>query len=129
MNPLDALYFPDTVPDPGELARLLLFFDTIYHYLPNEATDAEQLDAKVTGPATPCRSYPPVPFGKDLEEFRRLVKKLMNRPYIPGQLSSLSLATLSLSTSHFHHLLHKLCNKGSGVMNYNYTFSISPYFI
>ena len=94
MNSLSTLYLPDTGPDPRQLAGLLLFFDSIFHYLPVEAPANDQN----TTPATStdlCTAYAPAPCGSERDRFLRLVADFDKLRNAPGQLSTLSLAALA----------------------------------
>jgi len=77
MNQPTTLYFPDTVGVPESAARLLLFFDKMYYYLPAES-----------GPPTPeerergrCQGYAPAPLGDDLDRFNRAIRDLQTNLY------------------------------------------------
>ena len=75
MDNISALLFPDTVPEPNNIASLLYFFNTVTYYLPVEA------DASPVGPQHQllhglCTGYAPAPLGNDLDRFNRLIREL-----------------------------------------------------
>jgi hypothetical protein len=100
--PLTTLFFPDTIIDLGTVARLLMLFDKIFHYLP-----AEPPAARKTGPppaADPyteaglCLGYPPVPVGQELDRFWKTIRDLQANVNDYGhRLPHLSLASQGFS--------------------------------
>lgn len=97
MNHRNALIFPETAPNGGTLRQLLLFFDTIFHYLPVEA-DPETGPPPTNLPTGLCTSYAPVPLGEERELFQKIIRSLEKQKEDGGGLiSGLSLAHLSSS--------------------------------
>ncbi|MEA1934649.1 MAG: hypothetical protein U9N60_09525 [Thermodesulfobacteriota bacterium] len=89
MNYNNTLFFPDTVLNKNTVKKLLLFFESVYHYLPTEAetgTEDETFSDEL------IRGYAPVPLGDDLLRFRKMMKDLTGHEdeYYGGYLSSLS---------------------------------------
>ena len=89
MNYNNTLFFPDTVLNKNTVKKLLLFFESVYHYLPTEAetgTEDETFSNEL------IRGYAPVPLGDDLLRFRKMMKDLTGHgdEYYGGYLSSLS---------------------------------------
>lgn len=96
MNRLNALYFPDTVPDPGLCRQLLLFFDKISQYQASELSAAGDTEQSPPGDFLTASGlyswYPPAPLGDDLNRFKRLVHELQDRQNDYGsRLTGLSL--------------------------------------
>jgi len=79
MNQLTTLYFPDTVSAPEAEARLLLFFDKMYYYLPAESRPTAM------GEPGLCQGYVPAPLGDDLDRFNRAVRELQANLYEYGE--------------------------------------------
>ncbi|MEA2082904.1 MAG: hypothetical protein U9O82_01435 [Thermodesulfobacteriota bacterium] len=89
MNYDTTLFLPDTVLNKNTVKKLLLFFESVYHYLPTEAetgTEDETFSNEL------IRGYAPVPLGDDLLRFRKMMKDLTGHgdEYYGGYLSSLS---------------------------------------
>lgn len=101
MEPLETLYFPDTViRDNGRLFMLLLF-DCIHLLQPMERDADEQraaghLDSFMDQRF--CQVHTPAPLGPDRDRFLRLVRDIKERKDdYAAQLSSLTLASMSVS--------------------------------
>ena len=89
MNYNNTLFFPNTVLNKNIVKKLLLFFESVYHYLPTEAetgTEDETFSNEL------IRGYAPVPLGDDLLRFQKMMKDLTGHEdeYYGGYLSSLS---------------------------------------
>ena len=68
------LYTPATIPQERPFRQLLLVFDKIFLYAPSEDLPAcDAWDGAVA-------AYAPVPFGDDLETFRRLIADISANP-------------------------------------------------
>jgi len=87
---MQTLYFPKTNPSAATLRRLLLFFATVHFYQPMEGAVPDGVETLVT--AGLCHGYPPIPFGPDLDRFKRLLKDLQSHgdEYSGGMLASLA---------------------------------------
>ena len=100
MNDLTTLFFADTTLDPKIAAQLLFVFDKIYHYQPSEPVESvgedEDFLCRQLIKNGLCQGYPPVPFGSELEQFKRTLKDLQTHWGDYGnRLPHLSLASMS----------------------------------
>lgn len=88
MPQLTALYFPETDVSTETVSQELLFFEKIFYYQAIENDEAPVPDIE----ENLCIGYPPVPFGKDLDRFKALLRELKGHAgeFYSGQLSSMS---------------------------------------
>jgi hypothetical protein len=85
MNQATTLYFPDTICVPDAAARLLLFFDKMYYYLPAESGPTAAGDRDLLQERGLCQGYVPAPLGSDLDRFNRTVRDLQTNLYEYGE--------------------------------------------
>ncbi|MFZ5766512.1 MAG: hypothetical protein ACOY4H_13080 [Thermodesulfobacteriota bacterium] len=87
MTSLNALFFPETSPEPEQLPQLLFFFDTIHHYQASEAPAAAPDPWRHL-----CPGYPPLPFHEELPRFNQLIRELKGNEgeFYSGQLTAMA---------------------------------------
>ncbi|MBC8316585.1 MAG: hypothetical protein H8E41_01675 [Desulfobulbaceae bacterium] len=87
MTQLTALYFPETDVSTETVTQELLLFEKIFFY---QAVEGDETASSATGENL-CSGYPPVPFGKDLDRFKTLLRDLKGHEdeFYGGQLSSM----------------------------------------
>jgi hypothetical protein len=85
MNQPTTLYFPDTIDVPEAAARLLLFFDKMYYYLPVESEPVATDEPDPLWAQGLCQGYAPAPIGDDLHRFNRAIRDLQTNLYDYGE--------------------------------------------
>lgn len=115
MNPLDTLYFPETIPDKAVAGQLLFFFNRIYYYRPREDDPGYEAD-DLWAETGLWQTYAPAPLGKDLDSFRRLLRDMSGQAaqFYQGYLSSLSGKPAADPEENSVHSLSTAINSGSG---------------
>jgi hypothetical protein len=71
---IPACLFPETVPSPQALAKLLIFFNHLFYYQPTEAAGNQNRPAALF--TNLCTGYTPAPLGNDLSRFNRLLREM-----------------------------------------------------
>ena len=85
MNQPVTLYFPDTISVPEAAARLLLFFEKVYYYLPAESGENGRGKPDLLRELGLYQGLVPAPLGNDLDRFNRAVRDLQTNLYEYGE--------------------------------------------